>query len=152
MATIVYENDDVYYKGVVTTPGTILDELNRTYPRFTSLIITGNLAKLYDVYINDDYRDDKLTVFVPLYIPDKNYSIEESIAACKMSTLRGRISLDTLRSSPRMVLKSLNAFNDVIVESYETSTFVNGSKISVDKIASCSNGNIVPIEYPIWRY
>ena len=159
-ATLMYtsSDDDSKLLGVVATPNTILDVVANRFPWFLPIIETAQLTRLYNATEEESIRIGALTLFVPGYVPHQRkqqqraYNLEEARLICQASTVRGRINLATLKSSPCTIMHTINSFHDIIVKSYTDSyTFLNDSKVEEIEI-SCSNGLIIPIEHPCWRF
>jgi hypothetical protein len=134
-ATVLYD-PNLQRATLVSTPHTVLNVVETSFPDTMNLIERAGLTRLYNSCI-DEYE---ITLFV-----DKKYKytdIQKQLAyqLCKRCTIGKKIDVDALRSSKLMIIKTLSQMNNIIATIDGESIYVNGCKIL--GLVTCLNGII----------
>jgi len=139
----MYEHDEAPPKGVVATPGTILDYVAKNLNHFLPIIKQAGKLPFYNTI---DYR---YTLFVPVRLPE-NFPIDINTALklLRMSTMPGVITTDML--SNNQILFPISRINNLYINKCENGEIkVNGLSLIKGDI-KCKNGTIHLVDGILW--
>ena len=144
-ATLMYEPDEVNAKGIVATPGTMLDYVAKNHSEFLNVMKTANLLPFYDC------NDRKYTLFVPICLPQDFPLLDPNTCyrIMKYSTLYGVVTTGMLNND--MILYPLShPRNNIDVTIYNDGEIRVRGKTILKGDIFCSNGLIHLIDGMLW--
>lgn len=146
-ATLMYEPDEANAKGVVATPGTLLDYVAKKYPKFMDFMKKANLLSFYNC-VNEKSRH---TLFVPVFIPDNFPRLDANTCnrILKLSTVPGIVTTDMLTDNLTLYPLS-HPKNDLYVSVSDSEEIKIRGKTLLAGDIFCKNGVIHVLSGMLW--
>lgn len=144
-ATLSYEPLVDMNLGIIPAQNTLLHWMYVQFPYYLNIVEKAGMLAFYNGPLEKPY-----TVFITPSRPIDIDSMSLARTICRSQTVEGNVSLDALRSSPHMFLKTLSPTNNIVIKYYGDTRNLYANTARITGSIICKNGTIHLLDTDLW--